>query len=183
MERTPVIKTNYTVNSAKAAFLSVLAAAIIGASTNAINGALSPDYFRAVLGWDFPGTWAASIAQGIMEGATYGVLFAMVVLLALLIFRRHIGWPAIRLHILKAMGLVYLSWLVGGCIGLLLASISPDLYRQQYVDSALEVGALLKFAWVGGSINGAMYGGLLSAVVIAIGIKNEVSSTSDIIAL
>jgi hypothetical protein len=180
MDIGPVPKTKHTVNSAKAALLSVLAAAGIGASTNAINGALSPEYFRVVLGWDFPGIWAASIAQGIMEGGLYGVIFAVVVLLALLVFRRRIGWPVIRLHVLKAMGLVYLAWLVGGGIGLLLACISPDFYRHHFGLLGLKMGPLLRYAWVGGSIRGAIYGGLLSAIITAIGIKNEVVEMTSV---
>ena len=46
--------------------------ALIGASTNAINGVISPLYFQVVMGWqDVESIWRASIAQGIFEGLIY----------------------------------------------------------------------------------------------------------------
>jgi prolipoprotein diacylglyceryltransferase len=171
--QSPAHRPSHTATAAKAAFLCVFVAAFIGASTNAVNGALSPEYYRAVLRWDFPGIWAASIAQGIMEGVLYGVLFAVIILLAVLFFRRDLTWPALRHHILKAAGLVYLAWLAGGVISLLLACVSPDFYRNIFRDVPPQLVPLMKFAWVGGSIQGAVYGGLISAIVTAIGIKND----------
>jgi hypothetical protein len=166
-------QTSPAATAAKAAFLCVFAGAFIGASTNAVNGALSPEYYRAVLGWDFPGIWAASVAQGIMKGALYGVLFAVFILLVVLLSKRRISWGHIRRPILKAAGLVYLAWLAGGVISLLLACVSPDFYRNIFREVPPQLIPLMKFAWVGGSIQGAVYGGLVSAIVTAIGIKNE----------
>ena len=50
----------------------------IGAITNMINGAISPNYFRIVMGWDFEDIWIASVAQGIFEGLIYGVIFSLI---------------------------------------------------------------------------------------------------------
>jgi|SRR6476661_9112541 len=160
-------------SAAKAALLCVLSAAVIGASTNAINGAVSPEYYRAVLGWDFEGIWAASIAQGIWEGILYGVLFAVVLLLSMLFFRRGITWPVLRRHILRTAALVYLAWLAGGILGLLLAAISPNFYRSAFHAAPEQLLALMKFAWVGGSIQGALFGGLVGVIVASIGIRND----------
>lgn len=165
--------TSYFYKCTKTAFLSVAAGAIIGASTNAINSYISPEYYQMMLGWDFEGIWAASIAQGTMEGVTYGVFFAFVVLASILIFRKVITWSKVTKHILKAVFLVYLSWLIGGTVALILASISPDFYMSFIHSENTEAISLSKFAWVAGSIKGAMFGGALSAIICAIAIKSD----------
>ena len=43
-----------------------------------INGAVSPNYFRIVMRWDFQDIWTASVAQGILEGLLYGVIFSII---------------------------------------------------------------------------------------------------------
>lgn len=165
---------SYFSKCAKAALFSVASGATIGASTNAINSYISPEYYQIILEWDFQGIWAASVAQGVMEGVAYGVLFSIVILVSILIFRRGTAWPKVAQHILKAIFLVYLSWLLGGMIALLLASISPDFYMGFIDREGIQVVSLLKFAWVGGSIKGAMYGALVGALITAIAIKNDV---------
>jgi hypothetical protein len=50
------------------AVAAVVAGALIGASTNAVKGAVSPTYFINVMGWQsVPNVWQASIVQGVIE--------------------------------------------------------------------------------------------------------------------
>ena len=39
----------------------------IGAVTDMINGAISPNYFRIIMGWNFQDIWIVSVAQGIFD--------------------------------------------------------------------------------------------------------------------
>ena len=51
------------------AFAAIGASALLGALTNAVNGAVSPTYFRNVLRWHHvEDVWRAAVAQGIFEG-------------------------------------------------------------------------------------------------------------------
>jgi len=50
-----IFQTNFLV-----ALTSVLLGGFMGATTNMINGAVSPYYFKAVLNWDFQNIWRAS---------------------------------------------------------------------------------------------------------------------------
>ena len=58
------------------AVTAVLASGCLGAAINAINGAVSPQYFITVLHWrDIDDVWTATVAQGIFEGLCFGVFF------------------------------------------------------------------------------------------------------------
>ena len=46
-----------------------------------------------------------------------------------------------------------------------LATLSPEFYRSAFVGVPNEFGPMLRYAWVGGSIWGAEFGGLVSVVV------------------
>ena len=55
---------------------SVVGCAALGALTNSVNGLISPEYFRTILGWVYLSdmdVWRASIAQGILEGVIFGL--------------------------------------------------------------------------------------------------------------
>src|SRR4051794_5534138 len=60
------------------AITGVLAGGLLGATTNAINGRVSPLYFVTILGWrDVADVWRASIAQGVFEGLLFGTFFSV----------------------------------------------------------------------------------------------------------
>ena len=59
---------------------AVLAGPLVGISTNAINGLVSPIYFVSVMDWDATSNiWAASIVQGIFEGLVVGIIFSVII--------------------------------------------------------------------------------------------------------
>ena len=61
------------------ALSGVLGSGFFGATTNAINGAVSPTYFVNILGWHgVENVWRASIVQGVFEGLLFGVFFSLV---------------------------------------------------------------------------------------------------------
>ena len=146
---------------------AILGGAVIGASTNAINGAVSPDYFRNIMQWhDVEQIWRASIAQGIFEGLIYGIMFSVVFTLVVgLVSRARCPYPFALRHLLAIVVAIYCCWAAGGLIAMGLAILSPEFYRSTFVDVPNALGPMLRYAWVGGSIWGAMFGGLLAVVI------------------
>ena len=141
--------------------------ALIGASTNAINGAVSPVYFQKVMAWqEVENVWRASVAQGIFEGLIYGVFFSVTFTLVVgLVSKARCSYAfAVRYLVGMVIG-IYCCWAAGGLIGIGLASLSPEFYRRTFFDVPQQFGAMLRYAWVGGSIWGAMFGGLLAVAI------------------
>ncbi|WP_179334729.1 hypothetical protein [Winogradskyella costae] len=146
----------------------------IGAVTNIINGAVSPTYFRNVMGWDFYEIWLASIAQGIFEGLIYGVIFSIIFTSAFSLITKNTGTYKFAFNqLLKIILLVILCWIIGGIIAILLATLSPDFYQSNFYNVPTDKTEMLKYAWVGGSIWGGMIGGILSAFFSVILLKNN----------
>ena len=150
-----------------AAGTTILAGAVIGASTNAINGAVSPTYFVNVLGWQaVSNVWRASIAQGIFEGVVFGVAFAAVFTLTIgIVTRATCPYRTVLRWLLMIVAATYACWAAGGLIAMGLAALSPEFYREAFIGVPQELGPMLRYAWVGGSIWGAQFGGLLSLVI------------------
>lgn len=145
----------------------ILAGALVGGATNAVNGLVSPDYFRAVLRWqDIADVWRASIAQGILEGLGTGVVFALV----FTIVSVHITGGACSFrfafkHLLGIVGGVCMTWALGGLIAMGLATLSPGWFRHLVLGVPEDCWDMLRYAWVGGSSWGAQLGGFVSVVV------------------
>lgn len=147
---------------------------LIGAVTNMINGAVSPNYFRIVMGWDFQSIWIVSIAQGIFEGLIYGVIFSLIFTTGFGIITKGNGTYNFAIEqLLKIILIVLGFWTIGGIIAMLLSSLSPEFYQSHFYNVPKEKIEMLKFAWVGGSIWGGMIGGLLSAIFGVVIIKNN----------
>lgn len=152
----------------------VFTGGFIGAITNMINGAVSPNYFRIVMGWDFENIWIASIAQGIFEGLIYGVIFSLIFTTGFGIITEGKGTFKFALKQLSKIILIVLScWAIGGILAMLLASLSPEFYNSHFYDVPKEKTEILKYAWVGGSIWGGMIGGLMSAIFGIVVVKNN----------
>ncbi len=146
---------------------AVVGGAVVGASTNAVNGAVSPEYFRNIMRWhDVEQVWRASIAQGIFEGLIYGVIFSVVFTLVVgIVSRASCPFPFAFRHLLAMVVAIYCCWAAGGIVAMGLATLSPEFYRSTFTGVPDSSGPMLRYAWVGGSIWGAMFGGLLSVVV------------------
>jgi hypothetical protein len=68
-------------------------------------------------------------------------------------------------HLLGILGGAYICWAFGGLAAIGLAALSPPFYRRAFIGVPQEFGAMLRYAWVGGSIWGAEFGGFFSLVV------------------
>ncbi|MCI0462502.1 MAG: hypothetical protein L0Z62_36590 [Gemmataceae bacterium] len=149
------------------ALTGILAGAVFGALTNAINGAVSPTYFVNILGWhDVEDVWRASIAQGVFEGLVFGTLFALVFTTGVGIITRGTCTYGFALrYLLGILAAAYLCWALGGLLAMGLAALSPEFYRRAFIGVPEEFGAMLRYAWVGGSILGAQLGGLVCVIL------------------
>ena len=143
---------------------AVLAGAVVGAGTNAVNGAVSPTYFVNVMGWEgVSDVWRASIAQGVLEGFVFGVLFAVIFTTVVGVVTRACCTYRLALrYLLGIVAGVCGCWVAGGLLAIALASLSPEFYRRAFIGVPQDHGQMLRYAWVGGSIWGAELGGVLS---------------------
>lgn len=151
------------------AFTTIFSGALLGAVTNAINGRVSPEYYRAILRWDDTvDVPRAAIAQGVFEGLIYGVLFALVFTLVIgAVSKARAPFTFALRHLALAMGIALLAWCLGGSLGMALATLSPDFYRNAFRGVPYEFKAMLSYAWVGGSILGVLLGALLAVMIVS----------------
>ena len=114
------------------AISGVFASGILGATTNAVNGHVSPLYFVTILGWaDVADVWRASIAQGAFEGLLYGVFFSLLFTTAVgIITGAECPYGFALQHLLGIMAGAYVCWALGGLAGIGLAALSPEFYRR-----------------------------------------------------
>jgi len=150
-----------------AAITFVACGAIIGITTNAINGYVSPLYFVNILEWhDVDNVQRAAIAQGVLEGVLYGFVMGLV-------FAWNMGsqghgkvpYGYAAKYIFGTASAVYATYTLGGLVAVGLAALSPDFYRNAFVGVPEAQSEMLSYAWVGGAIWGAVFGGLLCFVV------------------
>jgi hypothetical protein len=145
----------------------VLASGFLGGSTNAVNGAVSPTYFVTILGWQaVENVWRASIAQGVFEGLLFGIFFSLLFTVVTGIMTgASCSFGFALKHLLAILGGSYVCWAIGGLAAVGLATLSPEFYRRAFIGVPERFGPMLRYAWVGGSIWGAEFGGLVSVVV------------------
>src|SRR6185437_4806174 len=146
---------------------TILAGMLVGASSNAINGIVSPTYFINVLGWQgVPNVWSASIVQGLFEGSVLGAVLSAIFTTTIGIVTRATCPYRMGLNCLGRILLaVYVFWGVGGIVGMLLADFNSHYFQSTFTKVPNGHTEMLKFAWVGGSIWGAYIGGPLAFIV------------------
>ena len=140
---------------------------LIGAITNMVNGVVSPLYFKTIMRWDnVENIMGAAVTQGIFEGLIQGILFSA-------IFASVVGVKSnddekyfTVLKFISTISLIIVgAWTVGGLIAIGLSLLSPEFYRSAFIGVPEEFKEMEKYAWVGGSIWGAMFGGLLTVIL------------------
>ncbi|MBP7745117.1 MAG: hypothetical protein KA383_03220 [Phycisphaerae bacterium] len=141
--------------------------ALLGGVTNALSAAVSPEYFRTVLGWEnVNNVWRASVAQGVFEGILFGLGCAVVFVVVVGVVSRGCSpYGLAARHLLWILVGALGAWLAGGVVAVLLATLSPEFFRHAFHDVPTTLGAMLRYAWVGGSIWGLELGGLAALVV------------------
>lgn len=154
---------------------AVVACAVLGAATNAINGRVSPGYFVAVMGWDdVPNVILASIAQGIFEGTAFGLVFGLAFLVGVLgITKGGCSFGFALKHLLGIMAGAMAAWVVGGLVAVGLATLSPDWFRTIIRGKPNGFAELLRYAWVGGSILGIEAGGCFGLILGLVAMRDN----------
>jgi hypothetical protein len=149
------------------AMTGVFASAGLGAITNAVNGWVSPLYFITIMRWrGVEDVWRASVAQGIFEGLCFGVFFSLVFASGVgIITRASCSYGFAVRHLLSIVAGAFTCWVIGGLAAMGLASLSSEFYRRAFIGVPEEFGPMLAYAWVGGSIWGLQFGGLVSVVL------------------
>ena len=152
------------------ALATIAAGGVLGALANAINGAVSPTYFVNILRWNYvTDVWRAAVAQGILEGLVYGAIFAIIFTLVIgLVSKAHAKFSFALKHLATAAGIALVSWCVGGLLAIGLVILSPDFYRSTFIGVPPDLNGMLRYAWVGGSIWGVLFGAVLSIVIASV---------------
>lgn len=141
--------------------------AFIGGITNIVNGYISPAYFIAVMGWkNVQHIVRAAAAQGVFEGLLYGLVFAGVFSCVYIFSNKAaLSFYAVFHGLLCIAMVCFGVWILGGVLALLLAVLSPEFYRSTFIGVPDTLSAMLRYAWVGGSIWGLSFGGTLTAII------------------
>ena len=149
------------------AVTGVMLGAGLGALTNGINGRVSPLYFRNVLRWeDVSDVWRMSIAQGIFDGLVFGLVFTLIFATVVgLVSRARCPYTLGAFYLASIAVAALICWGLGGLTAMGLATLSPEFYRESFRGVPEETGAMLQYAWVGGSIWGLQFGGFASVIV------------------
>jgi hypothetical protein len=155
------------------AIAGILAGIIIGVTTNAINGFVSPEYFIRVMHWQYvqnvTNLWQACIIQGVLEGAVVGLIFSAIFTTTIAIITKATCPLTFGLRWLGIIMLaIYVSWTIGGICGVAWAATNPSSFRIYFPPAPADYIETIKFAWVGGSIWGTEPGGLLVLIIALI---------------
>ena len=82
-----------------------------------------------------------------------------------LVSRARCSFAFVFTHLMAILLAILCCWAAGGVIAMGLASLSPEFYRHTFSGAPEGFGPMARYAWVGGSIWGAMFGALLAAVI------------------
>lgn len=140
--------------------------AALGAISNAINGSISPQYFKSVMGWDFEGIRNAAVAQGIVEGLIYGLI--LVVVLGIVMNRNaasEINLARSLSHTARVALFAIIGYIIGGAAGMGIAKLSPDFFSSTFKGVPALGEGMMAYAWVGGAIWGLIFGGIVGLVI------------------
>lgn len=147
--------------------VGVLSGMLLGAVTNAINGAVSPKYFELVMKWEsVSNIWLASIVQGALEGFIYGLIISLFYTVSV---AKHTDFAAPFAFAVKHfVGIIVgtlACWTAGGVFGSLITIANPERWSSAYPSLPKDTAVLIGFGWVAGSIWGAMLGSVASVTV------------------
>jgi hypothetical protein len=141
----------------------IFGAAILGAITNSINALVSQLYFFNVLHYDVnvQHLIRAIVAQGVFEGLIYGLILSTLYATVVGIVS-HAKCPfAFGIRYLSGLfTVVFVCWIIGGLLAMALAWLSPEFYQHMFYRVPDNFEERLRYAWVGGSIWGIVFGGV-----------------------
>ncbi len=152
----------------------ILAGGIFGGLSNMVNSFISPYYFQKIIHLDGQLTWTTAMVEGIRKGLMYGALFALIYSIGSAAITKGAGTYALAMkQLFKAAGFAGICWAVGGLFAILLTSINPGFYHKLFPITPTDEMDMLRFAWVGGSTWAGLIGGLLSAILAVVMLRNR----------
>lgn len=63
-------------------------------------------------------------------------------------------------------------WVIGGIIAIVLFALSPEFYKQTFIGVPDGYAAVFRYAWVGGSIWGISFGGIIVMIIGTVLFRN-----------
>jgi hypothetical protein len=161
--------------------LCTVSGGLFGLLTSIINGLVSQDYFRAVMGWaDLNDIRRAAIAEGWMEGVALGAILGVILAVIVgYVSKARCSYKTVVKYIGWIFGGAVVCWIIGGLLGIGLASLSPEFFSHTFIGVPPDSGGRLAYAWVGGSINGATLGAFASTILAGIAFRGEWRSAQD----
>jgi hypothetical protein len=145
--------------------LGIAYGVVLGAATNAVNGAVSPRYFRVIMGWRSD-IWRTSVHEGMFEGGALGLLLGIIVAISFAASTRLRGNFGMAAASLFRAGMIALGgWVLGGLIAMALATSFQKWYSLMFIEVPKQAADRVKYAWVGGSIWGVTGGAILGAAM------------------
>jgi hypothetical protein len=163
-ERTsPAVRRLSRSTAAVALGVAFIGGVSLGAITNSINGYISPEYFRGVMGWHTRHIWAAAVGQGAVEGLIYAIFStALLIGLTLTLTRCELTTRNLVRLQLSAFFVVSILWVAGGLTAVVVARYFPHKCAPRYFGYSTVWPEAGYYAWVRGSIWGAVSKTLLS---------------------
>ncbi len=152
----------------------IVLSGFIGLCTNLINAIISPTYFITVMHWEHVENLVRSAgAQGLYQGIVQGMFFALVFSCVYIISNNAELNIAAVLKWIVSMGAASIGlWAVGGVIAIALSALSPEFYKRTFIGVPDGYAAMFRYAWVGGSIWGITFGGMLVMIIGTILFRN-----------
>lgn len=153
----------------------------IGLCTNLVNAVISPEYFITIMHWKHVENLVRSAgAQGLYQGLMQGMFFALVFSCVYIISNKTELNISGVLKWLISMGAASIGlWGLGGVIAIALSALSPEFYRQTFIGVPDEYKAMFRYAWVGGSIWGITFGGMLVMIIGTVLFRNAHKRCQD----
>ncbi len=147
---------------------SALAGVAMGCMMNIINGLICPSYFS--LFFDFPGgsslwttqqLYEATVEQDLKEGLGFGLVVAVVfTLFVFVVSTASCKFRFASSYLPRMTIAAFFFWFVGGLNGVLVGATFSN--SPAIVNLGATSEDRCRFLWVGGSIYGAYFGGLIA---------------------
>lgn len=140
---------------------------LIGLITNLINSIISPLYFITIMRWSAEENIIKfAMLQGIYEGLFYGIFFAAVfICIYIFSLQSKVSLNNTFIWILCMAFADIILWAIGGISAIFLSILSPEFYRHTFIGVPDNFYEMIKYAWVGGSIWGLSFGGILVMII------------------
>ena len=165
--RRSTVRIFFTANNFLLLLVGAAGASILGALTNSLNGWLSPQYFRDVMGWAGTDVWSDTVREGMLEGVCFGTAYALmfVTLIAAMSRGEYRLNVAIR-YALIGFAAALASWFAGGIVAIIYVYWVPDA-NPRFFGWHFDRTTRMAYGWVRGSIWGIVFGGPFVATLSA----------------